>query len=146
MMSSGTQKHSPLWSPELYALWVPEHRLHGPLYCGGTDYCGYGGRLNWPQPRWLLGPALHGGCWLLVGGVRSQYASCGAQGNLLLVLAHRWTGLCPKVVGSRAWEFSGLVLAWWQVRLVPGPSGRWGRVPGQLAVGPGAGASPLVVR
>lgn len=113
--SYGPYQHTPLWSPELYALRVPSYGLCGPFCCGVAVYCGHTDRQGWSC--WLSGPASYGGChltgwqglilaWLAVGPRGSgadvglqvggdlglDLAGCGAQRGPGLVLACWWVG------------------------------------------------------
>ena len=55
-----------------------------------------------PQCGWLLGPALCGFSWLLVGQTDHKTASCRAQRVLELVLAHRWAESGSVIGGCTA--------------------------------------------
>ena len=71
-MSYVSQQCAPFLSPKLYALGVLPIRPAWVLPLWQADYVGGLLGLVGPWSGWLLGPALCGGCQLLVGGAWSQ--------------------------------------------------------------------------
>ena len=55
-----------------------------------ADYVGSLVNLVGPQSGWLPCLALHGGCWLLVGGTGTQGVFAEPWGALVQVLGHWW--------------------------------------------------------
>ena len=108
-----SQKHTPLWSPELYVLGVPPIWAAWVLLLWLADYRGQYGRWGWP-PVWLAARLCL--IWRMPApGGQGQVAGwvAVASGAPDLVLAGWWAGLLPDTAGCRVQGIPKLVSAHW---------------------------------